>query len=320
MRRFIIDTDTGSDDAVALLMALLTPDIKIEAITTVCGNIPLPLATKNALTTILVAGRDMPPVYEGASKPLFRELVTAAAVHGEDGMGEMNLPAPAIQPTPGYAATAILDLVRQYPGEIEIVALGPATNIATAIFLDPDAMRGVKHIYTMGTGGFGPGNTTPVAEFNVYVDAESYDIMLRAGIPLTIIGFDQCVAEGAALDAADIDAIEQCGTAVGKFAIRCNYSLIDYNVRRINRRMLDLPDPVAMAVALWPELVVDAPFCTCHTCTKDDYTYGQVIVDEHNVLAISAYPGSADASNATVIKTMDYSGFKRKLADLLMQA
>lgn len=315
MRRLIIDTDTGSDDAVALIMALMSPDVHVEAITTVCGNVPLELATKNALSTILATGTYQPPVYEGAKKPLFRELRTATNVHGEDGMGEMNLPEPSIKPLATPAAVAIVELAKKYPGEIELVALGPATNIAVALFLDPDAMQGIKRIYSMGTGGFALGNATPVAEFNVWVDAESYDAMLRSGIPVTVIGFDMCIGE-AALLADEIDAIEQSGSPVGYFAMRCNYSLIDYNVRRSNKKFLDLPDPIAMAAVVWPELVLDAPLCYCYTCVKEEMTYGQVIVDDGSVRASGlAYCGCEP--NATVVRSMDFAGFKRRLHELL---
>ena len=319
MRRIIIDTDTGCDDAVALLMALLDPGIRVEAITTVCGNVPLDVATKNALLVVELVGGEPPPVYVGAEKPLFRELKTAAAVHGTDGLGGMNLPDPALQPAPGYAAIAILDLVKQYPGEIEIVALGPATNIAAALFLDPAAMRGVKHIYSMGTNGFGGPGSTPVAEFNVYVDAESYDAMLRSGIPLTVIGIDQCLGE-AAMDAEEIEEIAACGTRAGTFTVRCNQTRTDFSQKRFGRKRLALPDAVAMAAAIWPELVLEAPMCYCYTCTKEATAYGQVIIDDRRPRAIRDYEGSAEPLNAAVVKTMDYKGYKQRLAELLKNA
>ncbi|MCL2367853.1 MAG: nucleoside hydrolase [Oscillospiraceae bacterium] len=319
MRRMIIDTDTASDDAVALLMALLDPAVQVEAITTVCGNMPLDLATINALATVQVAGRETPPVYEGADRPLFRELKTAEMVHGSNGMGDMDLPELTLSPAPGFAALKIIELVKQYPGELDLVVLGPATNIATALLLDPVAMRGVRHIYSMGTCGFERWGVTPVSEFNVLVDAEAYDIMLRSGIPMTLIGIDQCRGE-AALDAEEIAAIEHCGNAVGHFAMRCNYTLIELYTRRAGRKQLGLPDPVAMAAAIWPELVLDAPACYCYTCTTEPMTYGQVIINEHQERALFPYPGSGEPPNATVVREMDYQGFKRKLTELLVNA
>ena len=204
MRKIIIDTDCGSDDAVALMMALKSESVQIEAITTVCGNVPLELATKNALMTIEITNAQMPPLFVGASKPLMRDLVTAVNVHGEDGMGDIDLIHPSLIPEKEHAVDAIVRIVESCPNEIEIVTIGPATNIALAIMKAPLIMQKVKHIYSMGTAGFGRGNTTPVAEFNVYVDAEAYDIMLRSNIPLTIIGFDVCLGD-AALNKNDLE-------------------------------------------------------------------------------------------------------------------
>lgn len=319
MKRIIIDTDTGCDDAVAMLMALLDPGIKVEAITTVCGNVPLDVATKNALLMVELAGKEQPPVYTGAERPLFRDLVTAAAVHGSDGLGEMHLPHPPIQPTAGYAAVAILDLVKRYPGEIEIVTLGPVTNIAAALFLDPAAMAGVKHIYSMGTNGFTGSGSTPAAEFNVYVDAESYDRMLRSGIPITIIGIDQCLGE-AAMDEEEIEEITACGTEAGRFTIRCNRTRMEFAQKRFGKKRLALPDAVAMAAAIWPELVLDAPHCYCYTCTKEAQAYGQVIIDDRRLRAITDYEGITEPPNALVVRTMDYKGYKQRLAELLKNA
>ncbi|MCT6817642.1 MAG: nucleoside hydrolase, partial [Lysinibacillus fusiformis] len=128
MRKLIIDTDTGSDDAVALIMALKSTNLKVEAITTVCGNVPIELATKNALMTIEVANGQKPPLYVGAAKPLMRDLVTAVNVHGEDGMGDCHLIHPTLLPESKHAVDAILELIENNPGEVEIVTIGPVTN------------------------------------------------------------------------------------------------------------------------------------------------------------------------------------------------
>lgn len=182
LRKLIIDTDTGSDDAVALMMALLSDNIEVIGITTVCGNVPLDLATKNALMTSEICNSQV-PIFAGADKPLFRNLVTAVNVHGNDGMGDCDLIHPTTKPANGHAVDFILETVKSNPDQIEIVALGPVTNIALAILKEPETMKKVKHIWSMSTGGFGPGNTTPVAEFNVFVDAESFSALLNSEIP-----------------------------------------------------------------------------------------------------------------------------------------
>lgn len=317
MRKIIIDTDTGSDDAVALIMALKSNEIKIEAITTVCGNVPLEYAAKNALMTVEIAKTTTPPIYIGAEKPLFRELVTAVNVHGKDGMGDCNLINPTLKADEKYAVDAILEIVESNPNEIEIVTLGPVTNIALAILKAPNTMKKVKHIYSMGTNGFGPGNTTPVAEFNVYVDAEAYSLMLKAGIPLTIIGFDMCTGE-AALNRSDINYLLNSGNKAAEFSVNCNRSLLNYNLERSGDYIMDLPDAVAMGVVLWSEIVLESKKCYCYTCTIEEAAYGQVIINDGSKLAISdGFAGHLP--NAVVCKTLDNNLFKNKMLELLVQ-
>lgn len=316
MRKVIIDTDTGSDDAVALMMALKSNDVEVMAITTVAGNVPLNLATKNALATIEVANGQQPPVYVGAAKPLMRDLVTATNVHGQDGMGDMDLIHPTIKAEGTHAVDAILDIISNHPGEIEIVTIGPVTNIALAIMKAPQIMQQVKHIYSMGTAGFGPGNTTPVAEFNVYVDAESYSVMLNAGIPITIIGFDLCMGD-AVLKQGEIDELLASGKEAAVFAVKCNQGLIDYNLQQCGQCFIDLPDPVAMGVFLWEDIVLDDVPCHCYVCTKEEAAYGQVIIYDHGRISLVERFKDLEV-NAVVCKKIDIKLFKDRLFELLI--
>ncbi|MGY4688645.1 nucleoside hydrolase [Salibacterium sp. K-3] len=316
MRILIIDTDTGSDDAVAIMMALKSTEVDVLAITTVCGNVPLGLATKNALMTIEVTNAQKPPIYAGAGKPLMRDLVTAVNVHGKDGMGDNNLIHPTINPDPGHAVDMILELVEKYPKEVEIVTIGPVTNIALAILKAPDTMKKVKRIYSMGTAGFGPGNTTPVAEFNVYVDAESYSIMMKSGIPITIIGFDVCLGE-AAWNREDMKFLMGSQKKEAVFAVQCNRSLLDYNLQARGEHFVDLPDAVAMSVVLWDDIILDGKLCHCYVCTIEEATYGQVIINDGRKLAISNGGGS-NIPNATVCKRIDKQLYKKRLSKLLV--
>ena len=169
----------------------------------------------------------------------------------------------------------------------------------------------------MGTAGFGRGNTTPVAEFNVYVDAEAYDIMLRADIPMTIIGFDVCLGD-AALNKRDMEMLIESCKEEAAFAVHCNRSLLEYNLKRSGEHIVDLPDAVAMGVVLWPEIVADSAECFCKACIIDPSTYGQVIVDDGSVLAVS--DGFIDhAPNAIMCKSIDNETFKSKMFNLLLQ-
>ena len=310
MRKYIIDTDTGSDDAVALIMALKSPDISIEAITTVCGNVPLEQATKNALMTMEITNGHMPPVYVGEELPIERPLKTATHVHGIDGMGDQGLIHPTLQVNAGHAVDKIIEIVKANPEEIEIVTIGPVTNIARAVMKAPEVMKTVKHIYAMATGGFGPGNVTPVAEFNVYVDGEAFEIMLNAGIPITIAGFDICLGE-AALNKEEIDFVRNAGKPEATFAMACNERKIEWNLKAFNRYDINLPDPIAMAVALWDDIITEGVEAHCYTCTKEEPVYGQVVVDP------GCFGNETQPFNATVIKSIDAQLYKKKLIELL---
>lgn len=299
MRRWVIDTDTASDDAVALLLALRSPEIQVEAITTVAGNVPLPLAARNALLSIQAAGTYAPPVYLGAARPLFRDLFTAEDIHGQDGLGNQHLPDPAAQPR-ARAVVALLDLVKQYPHELEVVAIGPLTNIALAMLLEPDTMRLVKHLYVMGTGGFGPGNVTSVAEFNVYVDAEAYDIALHFGLPMTVIGLDTCMGDTDLLP-EDQEQLLRSADPAAQFAVDAGATLRNRRLAAGLEPRMGLPDPVAVAAAIWPDLMLEVLPRRLEVCTREAASYGQVIVEEDGV------------ANARVCRLLDAAGYKQRL-------
>jgi len=317
MRKLIIDTDCGSDDAVALMMALKSTEVSVEAITTVGGNVPLELATRNALMTMEITGAQMPPLFAGAVKPLFRDLVTAVNVHGEDGMGDAGLIHPVGTAEAEHAADAIIRIVQTYPDEIEIVTIGPVTNIALAIMKDPVAMKRVKHIYSMGTTGFGPGNCTPVSEFNIYVDAEAFHIMITAGIPVTIVGFDICLGD-AVLTKDDMDTLMNSQKEEAIFAVRCNRLLAEYNLAANNQYIVDLPDAVAMAVALWDDITIEKKACHAYVCLKEEAAYGQVILNDGSKLAIQEGFGE-HAPNVEVCTKIDNALYKKRLLSLLTQ-
>lgn len=314
MRKIIIDTDTASDDAVAILMALRSEEVEVLAVTTVAGNVPLEQATKNALMTIKIAGAQKPKVYPGCSRPIFRELITAESAHGNDGMGDKGLIHPVSKPEETHGVDAILKYVKEYPGEVELIVIGPATNIAVAIFQEPETMKKVKRIYTMGTAGFGKGNTTPVAEYNVYADAESYHVMLTSGIPVTIVGFDMCLGD-AALNRDEIEQMRRSESPVVRFAVDCNEAILAMNIRRSGEYIIDLPDPVTMGVALYPEIVKETVEALCSVSYLDKLTYGEVVIEQKEFTGI----GRSDAfePNADVVKSIDGLLFKEKLLEAL---
>ena len=252
MRRFLIDTDTASDDAVALVMALRHADVNVEAITVVSGNVGLDQAVQNALYTVELCGADV-PVYAGAASPMMRSLETAQYVHGEDGMGDAGYPLSGRTPAVGRGAEVIVETILSAPGEITLVALGPLTNVAIAVMLAPEIVDAVDRVVVMGgTGVHGPGNVSAMAEYNFWADPEAAAVVTRAGFPIEFVGWDISIAS-AVVDAARHEAIRAIGTPLSKFAV---------DISQVVRRFAmenglagdDLPDPIAMAHAIDPSV------------------------------------------------------------------
>jgi inosine-uridine nucleoside N-ribohydrolase len=187
--RVIIDTDPGVDDALALLLAMRSPELKIEAITAVAGNVPLELTLPNALRMVEIAGRTDIPVAAGAKSPLVRRLVTATYAHGENGLGGAVFSEPKTKPVNQPAAEMIRQIVRKFPSEVTLLTIGPLTNIATALNSDSELAGLIRGLVMMG-GSLSGGNITPAAEFNIYVDPEAARIVFQSGIPITMVGLD----------------------------------------------------------------------------------------------------------------------------------
>jgi inosine-uridine nucleoside N-ribohydrolase len=214
-RRIIIDTDPGIDDALAIFLALRSPELKVEAITPVAGNVPLDLTLPNALRLVEIAGRTDVPVAAGASHPLVRRLVTSGHVHGVNGLAGVDFPAPKMKPVHETAPEIIRRIVRENPGEITIVAVGPLTNVAMALRADPELAGMIPAIAIMG-GSLSGGNITPAAEFNLYVDPEAARIVFDANIPLTMVGLD--VTRKCRVSEQHIKDLEAANNAVSQAA------------------------------------------------------------------------------------------------------
>ena len=272
--RIIIDTDTAGDDAAALILAAKSEDVEILGVTVLAGNVPLEQGAKNALAVLELIGCEA-PVYLGASAPLSGEEKECFSVYGADGMGEADLIHPKGSPrTDKGAVDFILDTVRANPGEIEIVALGPATNLALAIQKDRETMLRLKRIWSMGTAGFGPGNATPVAEFNVYKDAPAYKIMLELGVPVTVIGLD--MDDEPTWTYEEKLAEMRGGNYVQRFMADATRKLLEFK-KGNGIPAVDLPDAVAMACLVWPDFVEETRLCYGSCITEPGETYGMLI-------------------------------------------
>ncbi len=190
-QKIIIDTDPGQDDALAILLAFGSPELEVLGITAVAGNVPLKLTQLNARKICELADRAQTKVYAGAIRPLVRQLVTAEEVHGKTGLNGPDLPEPKMQLQKGHAVDFIIDtLMREEKGTVTLCALGPLTNVALALIREPKIAPRIKELVLMGGGFFEGGNVTPTAEFNIYVDPQAADVVLKAGIPTVIMPLD----------------------------------------------------------------------------------------------------------------------------------
>jgi pyrimidine-specific ribonucleoside hydrolase len=250
--RVIIDTDPGVDDALALLLAMRSPELKIEAITPVAGNVPLELTLPNALRMVEIAGRTDIPVAAGARAPLARRLVTAAYAHGENGLGGAVFPEPKIKPVAQPAAELIRQIVRKYPGEVTLIPVGPLTNIATALNLDAELANLVRGIVLMG-GSLSGGNITPAAEFNIYVDPEAARIVFQSGIPITMVGLD--ATRKTSLTEEHVRTLEAAQNPVSQAAAKIARNAIEHNRQQGFLVGPNMHDSLAVATFLDPSLV-----------------------------------------------------------------
>lgn len=279
-RIFLIDTDGGSDDVVALIMALRSRDAQVAAITTVAGNVPVEQATQNVLYTVELCGAQT-PVYAGAERPLVQELETAQWFHGKDGLGDHGYAPKSRQAETTHAVDAIIQTVLANPG-IEIVTLGPLTNLALAIRREPKIVQAIGRLVVMGGAPCCEGNVTPAAEFNIWVDPEAAKIVFRAGPPTEMVGWHLCRG-GAALNPRDIEKILALGTPLAEFVVRCNSVAAEAYRVQTGEIGISLPDPITMAIALRPELCASSGMHYVDIETASELTRGMTVVDRLNV-------------------------------------
>ncbi len=281
VRKMIIDTDTASDDAVAIMMALQTPDIQVELVTIVAGNMPVAQASINARYTIELCGKHV-PVVDGADQPLTRASYRAYFFHGNDGMGNMNYPAPKLQTRPGHAVEALIDTIKANPG-IMLVTLGPMTNIALAVAQAPEIAKLVDRCVVMGGAACTVGNITPAAEFNIWCDPEAARMCFHSGLPIEMVGWELCRGAANLTDEEMRYCKEVINTPLSNFAIDCNYSALEASRTWLGDPGLGLPDPVAMAIAIDPTICTRSSKHYVEVECEGTFTRGMTVVDQCNV-------------------------------------
>ena len=279
-RAFLIDTDTASDDAVALIMALRAPDVRVVAITTVAGNVGVEQSTRNALYTVELCGANV-PVFPGAEKPLMRIHESATWFHGRDGFGEHNYPAASQNPETLHAADAIIQTIEANPGLV-LVTLGPLTNVALAVAKKPAIAGKISRCVVMGGAPCCEGNVTPAAEFNIWVDPEAARTVFLSGLPVELVGWHLCRGD-AVLNDSDITHVLGLNTKLGHFAVECNSIARQAYKVQTGEDGICLPDPVAMCLALDPTVGTDWSTHYVDVETRSELTRGMTVVDRLNV-------------------------------------
>lgn len=303
----IIDTDPGQDDAVAILLALASPELELLGITTVAGNVPLPLTSRNARMVCELAGRQDVKVFAGADKPLARTLVTAEHVHGKTGLDGPVLPEPQMALQSGHAVDFIIETLMSRPaGTVTLCPLGPLTNIALALQREPGIAARIQRIVLMGGGFFEGGNITPTAEFNFYVDPEAAAQVFGAGVPITMLPLD-CTHQ-ALTTRARVAAIRRIGTRLAEVAAQWLEFAERFDEQKYGTEGGPLHDPCVVAWLLRPELF-SGRNCNVEIETQSPLTLGMSVVDWWGV--------TNRPKNALVIKDVDADGFYALIAERL---
>ena len=299
-RKIIIDTDPGQDDAVAILLALGSPDeIEVLGITAVAGNVPLALTEKNARIICELARRPDIPVYAGCDCPLGRPLVTAEHVHGKTGLDGPSLPDPTMPLQEQHAVDYIIDTIRAHDaGTVTLCPLGPLTNIATALQRAPDIAEKVQQIVLMGGAYFEVGNITPAAEFNIYVDPQAADIVFRSGIDIVVMPLD--VTHKALVTAERNDAFRALGTPVGIAVAQMTEFFERFDKEKYGSAGAPLHDPCVTAYLIRPDLF-SGRHVNVQIETTSELTLGMTVADWWRV--------TDRAPNATFIGDLDADGF-----------
>lgn len=306
-RPIILDCDPGQDDAMAILLALASrQEIDLLGITVVAGNVPLELTQTNARKICELARRTDMPVFAGCSRPILRKLVTAEYVHGKTGLDGTDLPAPTMPLQEAHAVDFIVDTVMAQPkGAVTLCPIGPLTNVALAMVKQPAIIPRLKEIVLMG-GAMAEGNTTPAAEFNIYVDPHAARVVFESGVPITMLGLD--VTHQALVTEERLAAVRALDTPVTNAVV----GLLDF-FNRYDRERYAIPgaplhDPCVIAYLLKPELF-DGRECHVAVETESELTMGATLVDWWGL--------HGKGTTARVINAVDADGFFDLLTERL---
>ena len=298
LHRIILDTDPGVDDAMAIFLALRSPELKVEAITAVSGNVPLAFTLPNALRLVEIAGHPEIPVAGGAAFPLVRRLVTAAYVHGNNGLGGVEFPEAKIKPVAETASELIRRIVRANPGEITIAAVGPLTNIATVLKSDPGIAKLIKSFALMG-GSLSGGNITPSAEFNLYVDPEAARVVFDSGVPIVMVGLD--VTHKVLLRESHVSTLEAAQNPVSQAAAKIMRATLGRVAKTNDETVVAMHDPLTIASLIDPSVITLRDYYV-QIETSGELTAGQSVGYSHAPVRRSPPLDTGDATGAIPVE------------------
>ena len=307
MRKIIIDTDPGQDDAVAILLALAAPEIEVLGLTCVAGNVPLALTQRNARIVCEIAGRPQTRVFAGCDRPLQRKLVTAEHVHGKSGLDGIELFEPTMPLESQHAVDFIIDTLRREPaGTVTLVPIGPLTNIAEAFRRAPDIVARVQEIVLMGGAYFEVGNITPAAEFNIYVDPEAAEIVFKAGAPLVVVPLD--TTHKALTTRPRLEALSALPAPIGPALAGWLDFFERFDIEKYGSMGGPLHDPCTIAYIIDPKLF-SGRLINVEIETQSALTLGMTVADWWRVTKRPA--------NALFLGDVDADGFFALLTDRL---
>ena len=276
-RKVIIDTDPGADDALAILLALNSPELEVKALTVVAGNVVVEQGLANALRLVSLAGRCDVRVARGASQPLVEKLVTAEFFHGANGLGNVDLPPPVCQADPSFAPDLIIQLIHQYPHEITLIPVGPLTNIALALRKDPSIVPLVKEVVLMG-GSISGGNVTAAAEANIHNDPEAARGVFEAGWPLTMVGLN--VTESTLFTRADLNRLARTRGPENDFAVAVLSFMVGL-ASKLGGEGTPMHDPLAVGAVIERSLITTQDMWV-EVETRGEFTRGETVASRHN--------------------------------------
>jgi purine nucleosidase len=257
VRRIILDTDPGIDDSLAILLALASPELHLEAVTVTIGNCSAAQGVVNALSVLELAGATHVPVAAGVDRPLIQPILTAPETHGNSGLGYAQLPPSRQQPSTQHAVDLLIEQILATPGEITLVAVAPLTNLALAIRREPAIIPAVRDVIIMGGAIRHEGNTTPLAEFNTYVDPHAAYIVYHSGLPITLVPLDvtyQCI-----LTQADVDRLLALDSPITRFVADSTRFYMEFHDEYQGIQGCVINDPLALALTFAPDLVETQP-------------------------------------------------------------